>query len=122
MTPYWTALLAVAAFVPLATQDVPHVERLLSRRYVEGDRVQYLMKTQNDGSTYEVRITATTKKASDGRFVEEFAWSDMVANSAPARWPPQVRISGLRSRLKGVHHSKYQTCRRRLASLGQSPT
>jgi hypothetical protein len=83
MTPYWTALLAVAAFVPLAAQDVPHVERLLSRRYVEGDRVQYLMKTQNDGSTYEVRITATTKKASDGRFVEEFAWSDMVANSAP---------------------------------------
>jgi hypothetical protein len=79
----WAALLAVAAFVPLAAQDVPHVERLLSRRYVEGDRVQYLMKTQNDGSTYEVRITATTKKTSDGRFVEEFAWSDMVANSAP---------------------------------------
>jgi hypothetical protein len=41
------------------------------------------MKAQNDGATYEVRITATTKKAGDGRFVEELAWSDLVANGAP---------------------------------------
>jgi hypothetical protein len=84
MTRHWTALLAVAAAsVPLANQVAPQAERLLSRRYVEGDRIQYLMKAQNDGSTYEVRITATTKKAGDGRFVEEFAWSDMVSNGAP---------------------------------------
>ena len=77
MTPRWTALLTVAAsFVPLAALDAPQAERLLSRRYDEGERVQYVMKGQNDGSTYEVRITATTKKASNGRFVEEFAWSD----------------------------------------------
>src|SRR6266542_1694050 len=84
MTRHWTALLTVAAaFVPLATQVAPQAERLLSRRYVEGDRIQYLMKAQNDGSTYEVRITAATKKAGDGRFVEEFAWSHMVADGAP---------------------------------------
>jgi hypothetical protein len=84
MTRDWTAFLAVAAaFVPLAAQDAPQVERLLSRRYVEGERVQYLMKTQNDGSTSEVRITATTKRANDGRFIEEFAWSDLVANGTP---------------------------------------
>jgi hypothetical protein len=71
------------AFVPLAAQNAPQAERLLSRRYVEGERVQYLMKGQDGGSTYEVRITGTTKKASDGRFVEEFAWTDMVANGAP---------------------------------------
>ena len=80
----WTALLTVAAAcMPLTAQDTPPAERLLSRRYVEGDRIHFLMKAQNDGSTYEVCITATTKKASDGRFIEEFAWSDMVVNGAP---------------------------------------
>lgn len=84
MTRCWILLAVAASFVSLAvSQDTPQGERLLSRRYVEGDRVQYRMKGQNDGSTYEVRITATTKKASDGHFVEELAWSDMVANGAP---------------------------------------
>jgi hypothetical protein len=84
MTRHWTALLTVAAAsVSLTAQDAPQADRLLSRRYVEGDRVQYLMKGQDSGSTYDVRITGTTKKASDGRFVEEFAWSDMVVNGAP---------------------------------------
>ena len=76
-------LIVAAACVPLIAQDVPQAERLLSRRYVEGDRVAYLMKAQNDGSTYEVRVTGTTRKASDGRFVEEFSWSDLVVNGAP---------------------------------------
>ena len=83
MIRYWTTVLTVAAaLVPLAAQNAPQAERLLSRRYVEGDRVQYLMKGQDGGSTYEVRITGTTKKASDGHFVEEFAWADMVADGA----------------------------------------
>jgi hypothetical protein len=80
----WIALLTVGLVVaPSATQDVPEGKRLLSRRYVEGERVQYLMKAQNDGATYVVRISGTTKKTSDGRFVEEFAWTDMVRNGAP---------------------------------------
>ena len=83
MTRHWTTLLVAAACVPLAAQNVSHAERLLTRRYVEGDRLQYLMKAQNNGSTYEVRVTATTKKAADGRFVDELAWSDMVVNGAP---------------------------------------
>jgi hypothetical protein len=57
MTRHWTLLLTIAAaFVPLAAQDAPQAERLLTRRYVQGDRVQYLMKAQDGGSTYEVRI------------------------------------------------------------------
>jgi len=83
MTRHWTTLLVAAACVPLAAQNVSHAERLPTRRYVEGDRLQYLMKAQNNGSTYEVRVTATTKKAADGRFVDELAWSDMVVNGAP---------------------------------------
>src|SRR5689334_21068695 len=82
MTRLWIVLLTTAACVELSAQ-----ERLLSRRYVEGDRVQYLMRAQNSGTTYEVRITGTTKMTSDGRFVEEFVWSDMVRNGAPLALP-----------------------------------
>jgi len=84
MTRHWIAWLAVAAaFAPLMAQDGRQADRLLSRRYVEGDRVRYLMKAQHDRATYDVRITATTKRGSDGRFVEEFAWSDLSVNGAP---------------------------------------
>ena len=84
MTRLWTAPLAFAVVVvPLAAQDARPAERLLTRRYVEGERVQYWMKGQDGSSTYEVRITGTTRKGGDGRFVEEFAWSDLVANGAP---------------------------------------
>src|SRR5712692_2437606 len=102
MTRHWTALLTLAAaFVPLAAQDAPLGDRLLARRYVEGDRVQYLMKAQNDGSTYEVRIIGTTKKASDGRFVEEFGWSDMVANGAPRALAATSEVFRLAVTLEG---------------------
>jgi hypothetical protein len=101
MIRHWTLLAVAAAFVSLAAQDAPPPERLLSRRYVEGDRVQYLMKGQNDGSTYEVRITATTKKASDGRFVEEFAWSDMVANGVPRALATTSQVFRLAVTLEG---------------------
>jgi hypothetical protein len=81
--PWAVVLIIVSAFVPLAAQNARPAERLLSRRYTEGERLQYLMKGHDGGSTYEVRITGTTKKARDGRFVEEFAWTDLVANGAP---------------------------------------
>ena len=84
MTRLWTALFAISAVVvTLAAENPPAIERLLSRRYVEGERLQYVMKGQDGRSTYEVRVTGTTRKAGDGRFVEEFAWSDLVANGAP---------------------------------------
>lgn len=99
---HWTALLAIAtALAPLAAQNVPQAERFLSRQYVEGARVQYLMKGQDGGSTYEVRITGTTKKAGDGRFVEEFAWSDMVANGAPRVLPATSQAFRLAVTLEG---------------------
>ena len=76
-------LIIAAASVTVTTQNAPQAERLLARRYVEGERVQYLMKGQDGASTYEVRIVGTTRKAGDNRFVEEFAWTDLVANGAP---------------------------------------
>jgi hypothetical protein len=103
MTRHWTALLAIAtALAPLAAQNVPQAERMLSRHYVEGDRVQYLMKGQDGGSTYEVRITGTTKKKpGDGRFVEEFGWSDMVANGTPRALAATSQVFRLAVTLEG---------------------
>ena len=84
MKRHGTAGLAITvALLPLIAPDAPQADRLLLRRYVEGDRVEYLMKAQHDNSSYQVRISGTTKKASDGRFVDEFAWSDLVVNGAP---------------------------------------
>jgi hypothetical protein len=102
MTRQWTALLAVTvALVRMAAQDAPQAERLLARRYVEGDRTHYLMKAQNDGSTYEVRITATTTKTSGGRFAEEFVWSNMMANDAPRTLPATSQAFRLAVTLEG---------------------
>jgi hypothetical protein len=83
MIRHGTTLLAVAAaFVPLTAQDASQPERLLTRRYVDGNRLQYLMKGQDEGTSYEVRLTATTTKNAEGRFVEEFAWSNLIMGGA----------------------------------------
>jgi hypothetical protein len=91
MIRHWTTLLAVAAaFVPVTAQNAPQPERLLTRRYVESNSLQYLMKGQNDGTGYDVRLTATTTKDAEGRFAEEFAWS----NHTDAEWLSGVRRQG----------------------------
>lgn len=74
------ALLVVSFVTALGhAQDVP----LLRRRYVENDRFEYLMKGQNNNSTYEVRLTATVKKNADGRWVDENSFSELVSNGKP---------------------------------------
>ena len=95
------AMLAVAiGFLSLAGQDT-QPGRLLSRRYVDGERLEYLMKAQNNGSRYEVRVTATTRKTTDGRFVDELAWSDMVVNGSPRALPESSRALRLVVTLEG---------------------
>jgi len=97
----WILLAVATTQVSLAAQGTPQAGRLLSRRYVEGERIQYLMKGQDGGSTYEVRLTATTNKTSDGRFVDEFAWSDMVANGVSRALPPTSQAFRLAVTLEG---------------------
>jgi len=38
------------------------------------------MNGENDGSTYAIRLHSVVKKGTDGRFVEEYAWSDLVSD------------------------------------------
>ena len=66
---------------------------LIHRTYVEGDRVQCVMKGQNDGSTYQVRIMGTVKKGADGRFGEEYAWADLISNDAPRQLSPSPSLT-----------------------------
>src|SRR4051812_8787778 len=74
---------------------------LIHRTYVEGDRVQYLMKGQNDGSTYQVRIAGTVKKAADGRYGEEYAWADLVSNNNPRQLSPSAQAFRMMMTLEG---------------------
>lgn len=102
MIRHWTTLLAVAAaFVPFAAQDASPPGRLLTRRYVEGDRLQYVMKGRDDGSSYEVRLTATTTKSAEGGFVEEFAWSILVMGGAARPLSPMAQQFRLAVTLDG---------------------
>lgn len=51
------------------------------------------MKGQNDGSTYEVRLTAAVNKNADGRFFEEYAFSDLIVNGKPRPLSPAFRVA-----------------------------
>jgi len=79
---------AVAFVVSASAQNTTQAERLLSRRYVEGQRWSYRMTGTNNGKTYDVRISGGVKKGSDGHFVDEYAWSDLVTNGAPRALSP----------------------------------
>ncbi|HSB13659.1 MAG TPA: hypothetical protein VLE22_04320 [Bryobacteraceae bacterium] len=75
----------------MGSQDSSPAEGLLSRRYRDGERLNYLMKGRNNGRTYEVRLTAVVKKGTDGQFVEEYAWSDLVVDGVPQLLTPASR-------------------------------
>jgi hypothetical protein len=63
---------------PNAAQAASPPTSILTRRYQEGERLHYLMKGRNNDRPFEVRITGVVKRDADGRFVEEFAWSDLA--------------------------------------------
>lgn len=97
--------LAVACSVAIAAslsaeQSTPS-DRLLARRYAEGERLEYVMNAVNDGAAYSARITATTKKREDGRFVEEFAWERIDRAGKPQPMPPAAQAFRLTVTLAG---------------------
>jgi hypothetical protein len=60
----------------------------LDRHYTEGEKLTYHMKGDNDGWIYEVQASGVVKKDANGRFVEEYGWSDFKSN-APMSLSPQ---------------------------------
>jgi hypothetical protein len=71
------AVMALAAF---STRALPQTSPFLARHYTDGERVSYLMKGSENETSYEVRVTATTAKRTDGQFFESLAWSDARIN------------------------------------------
>jgi hypothetical protein len=82
MTPSRIAC-AAAACCAFAAVAFPQAPPLLARRYVDGDRISYLMKGSENETTYEARMTATTGKRTDGQFFESVAWSGMKIDGQP---------------------------------------
>jgi hypothetical protein len=62
-------------------------QRLLTRHYVEGEKLSYHMKASNQDRhgtlRYEIQADGVVKKTADGRFIEEFGWSNLVVNDKP---------------------------------------
>src|SRR5262245_9891203 len=100
-SPVCTSVFACFVVAIVAGQGIQPPNELLRRRYVEGQRLEYLMTADNNGSQYEVRIAATTVKKSDGSFVEELAWSGYLANGKPRPLSPSAEAFRLTVTLDG---------------------
>src|SRR5882672_9146856 len=69
-----------------APQSAPQADHnLLTRHYQEGEKLSYHMKgTNRDHSgtrVYEAQATGVVKKNAGGKFIEEYAWSNLIVNS-----------------------------------------
>jgi hypothetical protein len=61
---------------------------LLKRRYHEGERLTYLVRGTNEAWRCEVRATGLVKRDLNGKYVEEYAWSNLTSNGAEILLPP----------------------------------
>ena len=71
-------VVVLSGFLGGVAQEWPAPAGVLSRRYKEGERLSYVMNGRNNDRPFEVRLTAVVTKGADGRFVEEYAWSDLA--------------------------------------------
>jgi hypothetical protein len=79
----------------LTVQGPTQPSPALSRQYKDGAMAVYEMHGDNDGSTYAIRLHSVVKKGADGRFGEEYSWSDLVSNGEPR--PLRVASQGFRA-------------------------
>jgi len=68
-------------------QEAPRTG-LLSRRYHEGEKLTYRMKGVNESWRYVIQATGIVKKDVAGKYIEEYAWSNLTSNGAPFNLPP----------------------------------
>lgn len=62
----------------------------LARHYIDGEKITYQMKGDNDGWTYQVQASGVVKKNADGHFVEEYGWSDFKSNAGMTLSPASL--------------------------------
>jgi hypothetical protein len=87
-----SVMVSAAVVCPLSAQTTPAAPSLLARHYQEGEKLTYHMKGSNRGRTgttvYEADATGVVKKNAAGKFVEEYAWSNLVVNGSPVALSP----------------------------------
>jgi len=82
--------LSALASAQVAAQSTTPTPGPLARHYTEGEKLTYHMKGNNDGWTYEVQATGVVKRDANGRFVEEYAWSDFKSNASMSLSPASL--------------------------------
>jgi hypothetical protein len=78
-------------------QDLSPGTNLLFRRYQEGEKLTYKMKGLNEQWHYEIQADGIVKKAPDGAYFEEFAWSNLISDGKQSPLSPAT--SNLRQEL-----------------------
>lgn len=63
-------------------QDVPADHGLLNRHYHDGETLQYRMKGTNERWQYEIQAAGVVKKDQNGKYTEEYAWSNLMSGGA----------------------------------------
>lgn len=84
MTRLGWLLLTLGGFVNVFGQQGVGV---LSRLYRQGDKLRYEMKALNEARRYELQASGVVKRDPDGKYFEEYTWSDLVVNGAPFNLP-----------------------------------
>jgi hypothetical protein len=72
---------------PTTAAAIGGLAGLLARRYVEGDRANYVMHGTDNGTTYEVGVTSTTRRNANG-FLDELTWSNLTVDGQPRPLSP----------------------------------
>ena len=63
-------------------QDIPAGHALLSRRYHDGETLKYRMRGTNERWQYEIQAAGVVKKDQNGKYTEEYAWSNLLSGGA----------------------------------------
>jgi len=85
-----TCLFSAAGLFAQAASSTASSNSPFTRHYVEGEKLAYTMKGNNEGWTYEVQANGTVKKDANGHFVEEYGWSDFKSNASMTLSPESL--------------------------------
>src|SRR5215831_3791102 len=80
------ALLFLTSQLPAIAQEASATSVLL-RRYQDGQKLTYRIKSVSEGEAYEATASGVVKTDASGRHYEEYVWSKLVRNGKPVALP-----------------------------------
>jgi hypothetical protein len=72
----------------LSAQTLPKDRDVLLRRYREGEKLTYYMKGINEDWHYEIQADGIVKRDSDGTYLEEYRWSNLISGNQKVALSP----------------------------------